>query len=81
MKVTFVLADTFETQTRLVYENEHVPYRKRTVTIELTSEQYEQIRPVQVGVDRGKPHFEIFVECFIEHDPNKYGDEESDENG
>lgn len=68
MKVTFVLADTHRTYIAAVHENESVPYRRRTVTIELTAEQVQQLAPRQVGNVAGKVIFEETLTCWMENE-------------
>lgn len=66
MKLHFILADTYRTYIAVVHENEHVPYRRRIVTIELTPEQMEAIKPRKVGKDRGKDVYEELLEVIPE---------------
>lgn len=68
-RVTFILADTHVTWVSLYHENEHRPFRKRTVTIELTPEQVSQLAPRNVGVRDGEAQFEEILECFLENEP------------
>ena len=68
MKITFIIANTWETAMRLNFENECVPYRKRIVTIDLTPEQKEKLILRKVGVDRGQDVYEEIIECFIENE-------------
>ena len=69
-RVTFVLADTWHTTLRVQHENEWAPYRRRTVTIDLTPEQREALRPCVVGTGGGgrEMHEEV-LDCYVEHDP------------
>lgn len=73
MKVTFVLADTHRTYVAVVHENEHVPYRRRTVTIELTPEQVAQLAPRRVGVSQGADVYEETLTCWLENEPKAEG--------
>ena len=68
MKITFIIADTWETEARLRYENEHVPYKKRTVTINLTDEQLKQIQCEKVGKESDVDKLEEIIDCFIENE-------------
>jgi hypothetical protein len=68
MKLTFIIADTWHTVMCLQQENEYVPYRKRTVTVELTEKQKEQIKKKQVGDSGMKPVYEEIIDCFIENE-------------
>jgi len=66
MKLHFILADTHRTYVAVVHENEHVPYRKRIVTIELTPEQMEVIKPRKVGEMQGKEVYEELLDVILE---------------
>jgi hypothetical protein len=69
MKITFVVADTWATTARLQHENEYVPYKKRTVQVELNHEQMEKLKLRKVGDRYGSSVFEEILDCFIESDP------------
>jgi len=66
IKLHFVLADTLATYLSLIYENEHRPYRKRVVTIELTPEQMEAIAPRSVGWCDGTERYEELLDVILE---------------
>jgi len=66
MRITFILADTTTTYVALVHENQHRPYSKRSVSIELTPEQELLIRPRKTGHINGKVQHEIILDCFVE---------------
>lgn len=66
VKLHFILADTYRTYLATAFDNEHVPYRKRIVTIELTPEQMEAIKPRKVGVDQGKDVYEEVLDVILE---------------
>ncbi len=66
MKLHFILADTHRTYVAIVHENEHVPYRKRIVTIELTPEQMEAIKPRKIGEMQGKEVYEELLDVILE---------------
>lgn len=68
MKITFVFADIWETEMRLKHENEFVPYKKRTVSINLTEEQLKQIQCQRVGRDGNEDKYEEIIDCFIENE-------------
>lgn len=61
-----IMLDTWETSMRLQYENEHVPYRRRHVSFELTDEQTEIITGEYIGRDGVIPQFETLGEVWIE---------------
>ncbi len=66
MKLHFILADTHRTYVAVVHENEYVPYRKRIVTIELTPEQMEKIKPRKIGEMQGKEVYEELLDVILE---------------
>ena len=66
MKLTVVMLDRQRTRFAIVYENQSVPYGKRTVQIELTPEQLEMIRPRKVGTEGGVDVFEEIGEHWLE---------------
>lgn len=74
MKLHFILADTLETYIAIVYEGEYIPYKKRIVTIELTDEQKEKIKPRWCGKNCGKDCYEKLIEII----PEGYGEKERD---
>jgi hypothetical protein len=65
--LTVVLADTHRTHMAIVHENECMPYRRRTVQIELTPEQMAAIAPRVVGSDRGQDVHEELVTSWLEN--------------
>jgi hypothetical protein len=69
VKVTFVLADTHRTSVAIQFENEHIPFLRRTVTIELTPEQVAQLSPRRVGIANGVDAFEETLTCWLENEP------------
>ena len=66
--LTVVLADTHRTTVAIVHENEHIPYRRRTVHVKLTPEQLAQIEPRSTGWMSGEERFEEVVTCWLEAD-------------
>lgn len=60
---------------RTVYydENEHVPYRRRTVTVELTPEQVAQLKPRVVGHSSGADVREEILTCWVENEGGRDG--------
>ena len=64
--LTVVLADTWVTECAIVHENEHRPYKRRTVHIELTDEQRAEMAPRDVGESRGKPVYEVVLTSWLE---------------
>lgn len=71
MRVTFVIADTLVTCTSIVHEGEHRPYRRRTVTIELTPEQVAALRLRDLGWSNGHPQTEEYLDCWLENEPKE----------
>lgn len=66
MKLTVIMLDNHRTYIAVVYENDHIPYGRRTVQIELTPEQMTQITPRKLGVINGKDKFEEIGPCWLE---------------
>lgn len=62
-----VMLDTYRTRMSIVFENEHIPYRQRLVTIELTEGQAAKLLPREVGSDGGNPVFEEIGQVWIEN--------------
>lgn len=69
MKLTVVLINTWDCAEHLRHTNETVPFTRRSVQIELTPEQLDKIRPLQVGVDQGFPVYERIGEHWLETEP------------
>ena len=66
MKLTVVMLDTWQTQIAIQYENEHRPYGKRTVQIELSPEQIRQLDPRKLGTSGGHDVHETIGEVWLE---------------
>ena len=64
--LTVVLADTHRTNVAITCENEHVPYRRRAVQIELTDEQRRALAPSYVGEGYGGAMHEEILDCWLE---------------
>ena len=64
--LTVILGDTFGTETAIIHENEHRPYRKRTVQIRLTEDQRREVSPRYLGRSGGNPRFEEVLEAWLE---------------
>jgi hypothetical protein len=60
------MADTWRTRGAIVHEGEHRPYGRRTVQIELTTEQQQQLQGKLLGTDSGKPVHEELLDCWLE---------------
>lgn len=60
--LTVVMANTYRTEVSIVHENDHHPYIRRTVQIELTEEQRAQLEPQLLAPER---HEEI-LDCWLE---------------
>lgn len=71
MKLQVVMLDTHRTRMSIVHENEHIPYGRRLVTIELTEAQAAKLLPRKVGSECGNPIFEeigeVWLDDVIEH--------------
>ena len=61
-----VMLDTWRTHCAHVHENDHVPYGRRLVSIELTPEQLAMIEPRKLGVDCGQDRHEEVGEVWLE---------------
>lgn len=66
MKLVVVMLNTWITECSLMHCNEHRPYGRRIVSLELTPEQVSALRPMQVGSDRGQNVTESIGEVWIE---------------
>lgn len=75
--LTVIFADTHRTMESIVYENEHVPYRKRIVQIELTPEQRKALERRYTGHGSSGEMYEELLECWFEPDEDE--EVESDE--
>ena len=64
--LTVIMADTMVTYVSLVHENEHRPYGRRTVQIELTEEQRRALAPRVTGSDGGTPTHEVPLDSWLE---------------
>ena len=68
MKITFIGADTLRTYIAAIHENEQVPYKRRSVTIELTNEQLAQLEIRTLGHANGTDWKEEIISCFVENE-------------
>jgi ACT domain-containing protein len=65
--LTVIMADTQRTYISIVHENEHKPYGRRTVQIELTDEQRRQLEPRYTGnISPGAEQYEEVLYCWFE---------------
>ena len=64
--IRVVLEDRWESRLALQHENQSIPYAKRLVTLTLTPEQEEAIRPRRIGTDCGREVFEDIREAWLE---------------
>ena len=67
MIVTVILADTFTTRMSIMHLNQTRPYQKRAVTIQLTTEQWDKIKPLVIGKENGVEVTEEILECFLDY--------------
>ena len=67
MRITFVIANTFRTMLAAQHENQSYPYKKRTVTIDLTTEQLRQLKLNYLGNNQGVNVYEEYLDCYIEN--------------
>ena len=68
MKLHAVLCDTLRTCLAIEFENESLPYGRRLVTVELTDEQAEALRPRVTGQRNGKEWREELGPVWLERD-------------
>ncbi len=64
--LTVILVDSTATDIAITHQNEWLPFRKRTVHIELTDEQMKMLEPRHTGTINGKPQFEVIGEVWLE---------------
>lgn len=67
MKVTVILVNTLRTRVAVVHENDHLPFSRRTVQIELTPDQEAAIAGRVVGTWQGEDVFEEIGGCWLEN--------------
>jgi hypothetical protein len=60
------MLDTNRTAIAVQYENEHVPYGRRLVTVPLTDEQQSLLRPRHTGMNSGVARYEEIGEAWLE---------------
>ena len=72
--LTVIMLNTQRTYIAIVHENEHIPYGRRTIHVELTTEQIEKLRPKCVGSNGGKVVLEEVGEVFLETLRGEVGD-------
>jgi len=66
MKLTFIIADTWGPILHAQYTGQTIPIRKRTVTIDLTSEQVNKLNLQKTGTNKGKDVFEEVEDVIVE---------------
>jgi hypothetical protein len=66
MRLTVIIADTWSTTMRLQHENECIPYRRRTVHLDLTPEQCSALDLRIVGRTGIKDVYEEILQCWLE---------------
>lgn len=66
MRLHFILADTYRTYLATAFDNEHVPYKKRIVTVELTPDQLDAIKPRKVGMSGENEVYEEVLDVILE---------------
>ena len=66
MKITFIIVNTFGTYIAKKHLQECEPYKRRSVSIELTPEQLQKLQLKEVGEENGKKFNEEILDCFIE---------------
>ena len=66
MKLQVVMLDKHRTDIAIQWQNECVPFGRRLVTIELTTEQLAMLAPRELGQDGGRKCFETLGESWLE---------------
>jgi len=66
MKLQVVMLDRHRTEMAIMHENSCVPYGRRLVSIELTAEQVEALKPESVGYSQGEERFEQIGDVWLE---------------
>lgn len=66
MKLTVIMADSMPTSIAITYENSWLPYKYRTVHVELTPEQIELLKPRNCGRINGTDIYESVSNIFLE---------------
>ena len=64
--LTVVLIDSLRTRMAVIYENDHVPFRRRTVHVRLTPEQLAVLAPRPVGTESGQVVYEELGAVWLE---------------
>lgn len=73
MTLTVVMLDTLRTTIAVVHENEHMPYGRRTVQIELTPEQAAKLTPRELGSMNGTKVYETIGPLWLEPESEVQG--------
>lgn len=66
MKLQVMMVDKIGTDIALFHQNECVPFRRRQITIELTPEQIDELKPRHTGNINGDDYFEEIGNVWIE---------------
>ncbi len=64
--LTVIMVDTTATYIAARFDDERIPYGRRTVQIELTPEQREKLLPRQTGVIKGRTQYEAVLTAWLE---------------
>ena len=70
MKLTVIMVNTHRTAIAIRYENDHMPFTRRVVSVDLTPDQVEMLKPMEVGTWSGKPVYEEIGQSWLEVDTN-----------
>jgi len=60
------MVNTYRTRIAVIHENDHLPYSRRTVHVELTPEQMDAIKPRHLGVECGQDVCEEYGRVWLE---------------
>jgi hypothetical protein len=66
--LTVIFVDSFRKEIALVHEDENFPYQFRTVQIQLTDEQVNQLQKKEIGKRKGIPVFEEIYNSWLENE-------------
>ena len=66
MKLVVVFIDSLDTQVAIQFYNDHVPLRRRLVTLDLTPDQVRRLESKSRGSINDKPVFEEISHCWLE---------------
>lgn len=66
IRLTVELLDTFRTRMGVIHENDHIPYGRRLVSVELLESQINRLKPKVVGIEGTREVYEELGSVWIE---------------